>query len=416
MQTIVIADSKYKGLIGDILKEGAEYREIRGRYSFQTFLKKDMQLYRHCSQIVLQRSLIDEDDNLFVQLLRQLLMIYDKLKVVIIYPNADNSFIKSLLKLNVFNIASAADETTLLEELEKCLDPDGMDALEWIRQYPELVSTEPEEAKPQKKLILTKTRIASAAVFLILISTLLIAAITIDPKDNDTPPAGVKDVHTSDVRTTSVTKRKSVSFTTATTTANSTTKAETTTATSSESSKTAAAATTAAKTTATKKTTAKTSAMTSVSTAAATQPTYTQAPAPTTTAAPTATETLTTTTEEPEPTASTPKTTVKQTTAAPKTTTKKQTTAAAVRVNAIRLATDHAANNIILSTGQTSYARAVITPENAADKSVTWTSNRPDIAVVDGSGRITAISKGKAIITATTVDGGLSASCMVTVD
>ena len=91
------------------------------------------------------------------------------------------------------------------------------------------------------------------------------------------------------------------------------------------------------------------------------------------------------------------------------------TTQGAVRVNGIRLETNFTANNIILAIGQRAQTRAVINPTNADNKTVSWTSNRPDIAVVDGSGNITAVSKGKAIITATTADGGLSASCMVTV-
>lgn len=412
MQTIVIADSKYKGLLSDILKEDVEYRSIRGSYSFQTFLKKDMQLYRHYSQIVLQRSLIEEDDTQFVQLLEQLLMIYDKLKVVIIYPNADNSFIKSLLKLDVFNIASAAEETKLSEELEKCLTPDGMDALEWIRQYPELVSTEPEDAKPQKKLILTKTRIASAAVCLLLTSTLIIAAAK--PKHDNASPAEASDVETSDVRTMSVIERKSVTTTTTAATATTTARPVTTTAapTTTAPRTTTTRKTTTSKATTTERLTSKAAVTTSSSTTPATQPTYTQTPAPITTSKPA----TTTTTRESKTTTAAPKTTTKATSTSKKTTTKKQTTAAAVKVNAIRLATDYAANNIILSTGQTSHARAVIAPDNATNKAVTWESNRPDIAIVDGSGRIIAISKGKAIITATTVDGGLSASCMVTVD
>ena len=41
---------------------------------------------------------------------------------------------------------------------------------------------------------------------------------------------------------------------------------------------------------------------------------------------------------------------------------------------------------------------------------------RPDIAIVDSTGTVTATGSGKAIITATTADGGLSASCMITVN
>ena len=40
---------------------------------------------------------------------------------------------------------------------------------------------------------------------------------------------------------------------------------------------------------------------------------------------------------------------------------------------------------------------------------------RDSIATVDSNGRVTAVAKGKAIISAVTEDKGLQASCMVTV-
>lgn len=60
---------------------------------------------------------------------------------------------------------------------------------------------------------------------------------------------------------------------------------------------------------------------------------------------------------------------------------------------------------------------ATITPENAANKAVTWSSSDSSIAEVDQNGMVSAQSKkGTAIITVTTVDGGFTATCNVTVD
>ena len=57
---------------------------------------------------------------------------------------------------------------------------------------------------------------------------------------------------------------------------------------------------------------------------------------------------------------------------------------------------------------------ATVRPEEAGDKSVTWESNNPKVAQVDRQGRVTALSVGTAIITATTNDGtGLKATCQV---
>lgn len=58
---------------------------------------------------------------------------------------------------------------------------------------------------------------------------------------------------------------------------------------------------------------------------------------------------------------------------------------------------------------------ATITPEDAEDKTVTWSSNNESVAVVDASGYVTATGPGVAVITVTTVDGGHTATCEITV-
>ncbi|MDR2206183.1 MAG: Ig-like domain-containing protein [Flavobacteriaceae bacterium] len=66
-------------------------------------------------------------------------------------------------------------------------------------------------------------------------------------------------------------------------------------------------------------------------------------------------------------------------------------------------------------TGQNTVIKAVITPDNATDKTVTWKSSDESIAVVDGNGQVTAAAVGTATITATTTDGNFKATCDVTV-
>ncbi len=59
---------------------------------------------------------------------------------------------------------------------------------------------------------------------------------------------------------------------------------------------------------------------------------------------------------------------------------------------------------------------ATVTPNEATNKKVKWTSSNNKIATVDKNGYVTAKSKGVARITATTTDGSnLSATCTVTV-
>jgi len=58
---------------------------------------------------------------------------------------------------------------------------------------------------------------------------------------------------------------------------------------------------------------------------------------------------------------------------------------------------------------------AVITPENATNQNVTWSSSNSAVATVSANGTITAVSEGTATVTVTTVDGGHKANCAVTI-
>ena len=93
-----------------------------------------------------------------------------------------------------------------------------------------------------------------------------------------------------------------------------------------------------------------------------------------------------------------------------------ETTTTQARVYFIKLATEFEYNDVQIKVGEHTQLRAEVKPDNAVNKNVKWESNRPDIATVDSNGRVTAVAKGKAIISAVTEDKGLQASCMVTVE
>lgn len=68
-----------------------------------------------------------------------------------------------------------------------------------------------------------------------------------------------------------------------------------------------------------------------------------------------------------------------------------------------------------INTGNTMTLSVSISPEDATDKSVTWTSSNPQVAVVD-NGVVTGINTGTVQIIATANDGsGVSDTCVVTV-
>ncbi len=58
---------------------------------------------------------------------------------------------------------------------------------------------------------------------------------------------------------------------------------------------------------------------------------------------------------------------------------------------------------------------ATVVPESAFDKSVQWTSSDEAVATVDENGKVTALTLGNTVITATTVDGGMKTRCAVRV-
>ena len=85
-------------------------------------------------------------------------------------------------------------------------------------------------------------------------------------------------------------------------------------------------------------------------------------------------------------------------------------TAAEVAVESVTL--DQSSLELIA--GKEATLTATVKPESATDKTVTWTSDKLEIAAVEG-GTVTAKAEGTATITVTTVDGGKTATCKVTV-
>ena len=73
-------------------------------------------------------------------------------------------------------------------------------------------------------------------------------------------------------------------------------------------------------------------------------------------------------------------------------------------------------STLTLAIGASETLIATITPDNATNQNVVWTSDNHGVATVDNNGRVTAHSAGTAVITTTTADGGITATCTVIVN
>ena len=69
---------------------------------------------------------------------------------------------------------------------------------------------------------------------------------------------------------------------------------------------------------------------------------------------------------------------------------------------------------VTLRKGQTATLTATVEPENVLDDTVTWSSNKEDVATVE-NGVVKAVGVGEATITVKTTDGGFTAECAVNV-
>ena len=65
--------------------------------------------------------------------------------------------------------------------------------------------------------------------------------------------------------------------------------------------------------------------------------------------------------------------------------------------------------------GNTTQLTATISPSNATNQNVTWSSGNTAVATVASDGTITGVSAGTSVITVTTSDGGYTDTCTVTV-
>ncbi|MBQ2697310.1 MAG: Ig-like domain-containing protein, partial [Clostridia bacterium] len=72
-------------------------------------------------------------------------------------------------------------------------------------------------------------------------------------------------------------------------------------------------------------------------------------------------------------------------------------------------------NTLTLTTDHTYTLTAVVLPEDAVNRRVSWSSSDPAVADVSQSGQVTARQAGTATVTVTTEDGGWKDTCLVTV-
>ena len=73
-------------------------------------------------------------------------------------------------------------------------------------------------------------------------------------------------------------------------------------------------------------------------------------------------------------------------------------------------------NSATLAEGNALQLTATVSPDNASNKTLSWTSANPEIATVDANGKVKALKQGKTTITVKSTDGSdISAQCELTV-
>ena len=72
-------------------------------------------------------------------------------------------------------------------------------------------------------------------------------------------------------------------------------------------------------------------------------------------------------------------------------------------------------NSLSLNTGASETLVATVVPNDATDKSVTWSTSDSGVATVSQSGLVTAVATGSCTITVATTDGGFIAQCSTTI-
>lgn len=71
--------------------------------------------------------------------------------------------------------------------------------------------------------------------------------------------------------------------------------------------------------------------------------------------------------------------------------------------------------SVLADVGATFTVKATVTPSNATNQKIVWSSSDTGVAKISSKGKVTAVAPGVCQITATTVDGEYTAVCMITV-
>ncbi|WP_176526045.1 InlB B-repeat-containing protein [Bacillus sp. AFS001701] len=86
-----------------------------------------------------------------------------------------------------------------------------------------------------------------------------------------------------------------------------------------------------------------------------------------------------------------------------------------IQVNEYVKVTISPEETLYLTTGTSSKLTTLVTPVDATNQHINWTSSDPSIATVDSNGNVTAIRRGKVAVTATSEVGGYKAKVLVIV-
>ncbi len=111
--------------IRDLLNDSIDMKGVKKicgeTFSLKEFIKRSMPLYSNCNQIVIDRTVFREDDIEFANQIQILTSIYFSIQVIVINTNANDSFVRLMIRHNIYEVVTENSIEEMKIHLLKCM-------------------------------------------------------------------------------------------------------------------------------------------------------------------------------------------------------------------------------------------------------------------------------------------------------